>query len=65
MDVFAQYEDFVDQTHRAFNSKSTWLAFCASQDVDEVDRDRLWAEYSTGLSIVHLDGRVEPVGAIE
>ena len=35
MDVFAEYEDFVDLTHRAFNSKATWLAFCASQGVEE------------------------------
>ena len=63
MDVFAEYEDFVDLTHQPFNSRSTWLAFCASQGVEEVGR--LWAEYSTGLSVMHLDGRVEPVGAIE
>jgi len=64
MDVFAQYEDYVDLTHRAFNSKATWLAFCASQGVEEADR--LWAEYcAPGLRVVHLDGRVEPVGAIE
>ena len=64
MDIFAEYEDFVDLTHQPFNSRSTWLAFCASQGVEEVDR--LWAEYtSRGLSVVHLDGSVEPVGAIE
>ena len=63
MDVFEEYEEFVDATHLPFNARATWDAYCATRGV--LNGDRLWAEYSaTGFSVVYFDGTVEAVDVI-